>query len=458
MGIMRRKSFARIVKESETKTLKPTMRTMDLVFLGVGSVIGSGILVLTGEASSKAGPAVIFSFLIAGIACGLTALCYAELASAIPSSGGVYTYSYMSIGEVAAHCMGWCSSGSYIIATAAIASGWSSYFKTLLAGFGINLPQEYITLPSEGGYGNIVAIIAVVLIMFVLVRGTSSSKFVNNILVLIKLSVIVLFVIVGVFYVQPHNWTDNFSPQGFSGVMIGATTVFFAYLGFDTISTSAEETIDPQKSLPRAIMLTLLICTVFYIVVCMVLTGMVPYSDLGKGDALAYVLEVVGENKVAGIVSLGAVIGLLAGTLALMFAAVRVWFTMSRDGLLPAVFSKVNKHGVPGLTTIVLGVVISVLAGFLPLGQLADLANISWIFAFAVVSYSTIVFRKTHPDMKRSFTVPAMPYVPIVSVLMFIALLYGIQGVTWIIFGSWILFGLVIYFAYSVHHSKEKGN
>ena len=232
--------------------------------------------------------------------------------------------------------------------------------------------------------------------------------------------------------------------------------MFFAYLGFDTISTSAEETVNPQKALPRAIIITLLICTVFYIIVCLVITGMVPFRQLGKGDALAYVLGVVGQDKVAGIVSLGAVIGLLSGPLGTMFAAVRILFTMSRDGLLPKKLSSLNKGGVPGPTTIGVGLLMAVLTGFLPLGQLADLANVSYIIAFMLVSYSMFVIRREYPNVKRGFTMPGMPYLPIVSILLFIVLLYGIQFSTWIIFGCWILVGLVIYFAYSVKHSKEK--
>ena len=456
MRIFRKKTLERIIGESSKKTLKPTMRTMDLILLGVGSVIGSGILVLTGEASSKAGPSVIFSFLIAGLACGLTALCYAELSSTILSSGSVYTYSYMTLGEIVAHSMGWLLGGSYIIAGAAIANGWSSYFKNLLEGFGVKIPRELTSLPSEGGYGNLFAISVVLLIMIVLFKGTSSSKFVNNFMVIIKIAVIVLFVLVGVFYVKPHNWTNDFAPQGLSGIMVGATTVFFAYLGFDTISTSAEETINPQKSLPRAIIITLLICTAFYIIVCLVLTGMVPYSQLGKGDALAYVLEAVGQDKIAGIISLGAVIGLLAGPLATMFASIRILFTMSRDGLLPKKLTELNKNGVPGSATIGVGILMALLTGFLPLGQLADLANLSWILAFTLVSYSTIVIRKQYPNAKRGFTMSGMPYLPIISILLFIVLLYGIQLFTWIIFGCWILVGLVIYFSYSMKHSVEK--
>ena len=442
--------------ESEKKTLRPTLRTMDLILLGIGSVIGSGILVLTGEAASKAGPSVIFSFLIAGLACGLTALCYAELSSTIPSSGSVYTYSYITLGEIVAHCMGWLLAGSYIIAGAAIANGWSSYFKSLLEGFGIILPKKFTTLPSEGGYGNILAITVVLLIMIVLFKGTNSSKFVNNLMVAVKIIVILLFVLVGVFYITPTNWTDNFAPQRNVRDNDRCYNSVFAYLGFDTISTSAEETINPQKALPRAIIITLLICTVFYIMVCLVITGMVPFSQLGKGDALAYVLGVVGQDKVAGIVSLGAVIGLLSGPLGTMFAAVRILFTMSRDGLLPKKLSSLNKSGVPGSTTIGVGLLMAILTGFLPLGQLADLANVSYIIAFMLVSYSMFVIRREYPDVKRGFIMPGMPYLPIISILLFIVLLYGIQFLTWIIFGCWILVGLAIYFAYSINHSKER--
>ena len=442
MQIFRKKTLARVLGESGKRSLRPTLRTLDLILLGIGSVIGSGILVLTGEAASKSGPSVIFSFLIAGLACGLTALCYAELSSMIPSSGSVYTYSYITLGEVVAHCMGWLLAGSYIIAGAAIANGWSSYFKSLLEGFGIIIPKEFTTLPSEGGYGNILAMAVVLLIMIVLFKGTNSSKFVNNFMVAIKIIVILLFVFVGMFYVTPTNWTDNFAPQGISGIMIGATTVFFAYLGFDTISTSAEETINPQKALPRAIIITLFLCTVFYIVVCLVITGMVPFTQLGKGDALAYVLGEVGQGKLAGVVSLGAVIGLLSGPLGTMFAAVRVLYTMSRDGLLP--------------TTIGVGILMSLLTGFLPLGQLADLANVSYIIAFALVSYSTFAIRRDYPNVKRGFIMPGMPYLPILSILLFIVLLSGIQLSTWIIFGCWILLGLIIYFSYSMNHSIEK--
>ena len=279
---------------------------------------------------------------------------------------------------------------------------------------------------------------------------------VNNLMVAAKVGIVILFIVVGAFYVEPTHWTNNFAPTGFKGVMLAATTVFFAYLGFDAISTSAEETINPEKALPKAIIITMIVCTAFYILVCLVLTGVVEYSRLGTGDALAFVLEEVGQNKVAGIVSLGAVIGLMAGILSFMYAGIRITYTIARDGLLPKGLTKVNANKVPSTVTWGLGILTAVLAGFLPLGNLADLANVASIIAFALVSYTTIVFYKKFPDLKRGFKVPGMPVLPIISIVLFGALLYSVTLTTWIIFIVWIIVGMIIYFTFSYKNSKLK--
>ncbi|MGX7111258.1 amino acid permease [Gemella cuniculi] len=455
MSVFRKKSIDSILEDASKKTFNPTMKTMDLVLFGIGAIIGSGILVLTGKASSEAGPAVVFSFLIAGLACCLAALCYAELASTIPSSGSTYTYLYVSVGEIIAYLVGWVLIGGYVLTSATVANGWSSYFSRLLAGLGLEIPTKFMTLPNAGGYGNMPALCIVLLITFILSKGTSSSKLVNNLMVAAKVGIVILFIIVGAFYVEPTHWTNNFAPTGFSGVMLAATTVFFAYLGFDAISTSAEETINPEKAIPRAIIITMIVCTAFYILVCLILTGVVPYTELGTGDALAYVLEAVGQNKVAGVVSLGAVIGLMAGILSFMYAGIRITYTVARDGLLPKQLTKVNKNKVPSVTWGI-GILTAVLAGFLPLGQLADLANVASIISFALVSYTTIVFNKKYPDLKRGFRVPGMPYLPMISIVLFVALLYSITLTTWKIFIVWIIVGLVIYYVFSYKNSKLK--
>lgn len=454
MSIFRKKPIEAILKESGNKTVTPTMNTIDLILFGIAAIVGGGILVLTGVASSKAGPSVIFSFLIAGIACGLAALCYAEMASAVPSSGSTYTYTYLSMGEFVAHSIGWVLIGGYVLTSATVANGWSKYFVSLLSGFGIDIPEQFTKLPADGGYGNIPALCVVLLMTFIVSKGTKSSKTTNNILAAVKIGIVVLFVVVGAFYVEPTNWTANFAPAGVEGVMLGATTVFFAYLGFDAISTSAEETINPQKSLPRAIIITILICTAFYVIVCLVLTGMIPYERLGIGNALAFALNEVGQTKVAGMISAGAVVGLMAGVLSFIYASVKITYTMARDGLLPKQLTKVNNKEIPSMLTWGLGILTALLSGFLPLGQLAELANVASIISFAIVSYAIIVFRKSNPEAKRGFKVPAVPLIPIISIVLFLALLYSVTATTWLICLVWFVLGSIVYFTYSKNNSK----
>lgn len=457
MKLFRKKSLSSIIAENEQKSFNPIMKTMDLVLFGIAAIVGSGVMVLTGVASASAGPAVIFSFLLAGLACTIVALCYAEMASAIPSSGSTYTYMYVVLGELIAYKIGWVLVGGYVLTAAAIANGWSKYFNSLLTGLGIDLGQKFTTIPQAGGIGNIPAILAILLLTVLLTRGNSESKVVNNILAFIKIFIVLLFIVVGAFYINVENWTKDFAPAGFSGVMVGATTVFFAYLGLDAISTSAEETINPEKTLPKAILITMAICTALYIAVCLVLTGAVPYNQLGTGNALVYVLNEVGQSKVAWLISLGATIGLMAGILSFMYAAVRIAFTMARDGLLPKSLAKVNSNQVPNTLTWLVGLLTAFFAGFLPLGQLSEIATVAAIIAFMLVAYVTIKFRKSCPDAKRSFKVPAMPLLPGLAIVIFIFLLVtSVTATTWIITISWMLIGLVVYFTYSIKNSKIK--
>lgn len=454
MNIWRKKDVTSVLDENEHSSVTPTMSTFDLVLFGVGAIIGSGIMVLTGIASAEAGPAVIFSFLIAGAACGLAGLCYAEMASTVPSSGSTYTYTYLAVGELVAHCIGWVLVGGYILTAATIASGWSGYFTSLLNGFGIHLSKAWLTIPANGGYGNYPAMLVVLLITALLSRGTSSSKFVDDILVLIKVGIIILFIVVGAFFIHPINWTAHFAPSGFSGVMGAATTVFFTYLGFDAISTSAEDAKNPQQSLPRAIIITLVVCTLLYMVVCLVMTGVVPYSTLGHGDALAFVMRSIHQGLVAEVISFGAVIGLMAGILSFVYASVRISNEMATDGLLPMRLAKRNSNGVPVYFTWGVGILTALLTAYLPLTQLADLANVASILAFTLVCYATIAFRKRYPELPRGFAMPAVPFLPILAIIIFISLLWSIKATTWLIFLAWLAIGLVIYFAYSYRHSR----
>lgn len=457
MSIFRKKSLVSILEENKSRAFKPTMKTLDLVLFGIAAIVGSGVMVLTGVASASAGPAVIFSFLLAGLACTIVALCYAEMASAVPSSGSTYTYMYVALGEIIAYMVAWILLGGYILTSAAVANGWSNYFNSLLTSLGIDLPSNLTTIPSEGGIGNIPAVIVILLLTIILTRGSSESKMLNNILAIIKIGIVLLFITVGFMHVNVENWTNNFAPSGASGVMIGATTVFFAYLGIDAISTAAEEVINPQKTLPKGILIIMLICTTMYILVCLVLTGVVPYDTLGKGNALVYVLNQVGQTKVASVISLGATLGLTAGVLSFIYASVRIAYTMARDGLLPKPLTNLNKNQVPNALTWIVGSMTAIFAGFLPLGQLSEIANVASMIAFMLVAYATLKFRKTHPEVKRGFKVPAMPLIPVLAILIFgILLVTTVTTTTWLITLAWLAIGMSIYFVYSIKNSKEK--
>ncbi|MCY8918385.1 amino acid permease [Bacillus atrophaeus] len=456
-SLFRKKPLDTLLAQSQTKSLSRSLSAFDLVLLGIGCVIGTGIFVITGTvAATGAGPALILSFILAGLACALAAFCYAEFSSSIPVSGSVYTYSYATLGELLAFLIGWDLMLEYVIALAAVATGWSSYFQSLLAGFHLHIPAALTGAPgsSPGAVFNLPAAVIILIITAIVGRGVKESTRFNNVIVLMKIAIILLFIIVGIGYVKPDNWSP-FMPFGINGVIASAATVFFAYLGFDAVSNASEEVKNPQKNMPIGIIGALAICTILYIAVSLVLTGMMPYTQLNVGDPVSFALKFVGQDQLAGIISVGAIVGITTVMLALLYAQVRLTFAMSRDGLLPALFAKVHPtFKTPFQNTWLTGIVAAGIAGFINLGTLAHLVNMGTLAAFTVISIAVIVLRKKHPDITASFRVPFVPVVPIISAGLCLYLASSLPGVTWLSFVIWIAVGAVVYFLYSKKHSQ----
>lgn len=451
------------ISNNPSTPLNRVLGAFDLTMLGVGAIVGTGIFVLTGVAAANyAGPALILSFIIAGLACTFAALCYSEFASMIPESGSAYTYSYVAFGEIIAWILGWDLVLEYGLASAAVASGWSGYFQGLLAGFGIYLPK-YMTSafnPSVGTLIDIPAVLIVFIITLVLLRGIQESSKLNMVMVFIKVAVVLLFIFVGVWYVKPENWIP-FTPYGFSGITTGAAVVVFAYFGFDAVSTAAEEVKNPQRNLPIGIISALGICTILYIIVSLILTGIVPYTELNVKDPVAFALSFINQNWAAGFVSLGAIIGITTVLMVMMFGQSRLFYAMSKDGLLPTSMQKVSSNKqVPIVSTWVTSVLVAIFAGLVPLNQLAELTNIGTLFAFTTVSLGIIVLRMKQPDLKRGFKTPLVPIIPGLAIIFCIYLMLQLSTFTWRGFVVWLILGLVIYFVYGYRHSKlnEKNN
>ncbi|MDO7347735.1 amino acid permease [Bacillus stercoris] len=455
-SLFRKKSLETLSAQSKSKSLARTLSAFDLTLLGIGCVIGTGIFVITGTvAATGAGPALIISFILAGLACALAAFCYAEFSSSIPISGSVYSYSYVTLGELLAFLIGWDLMLEYVIALSAVATGWSSYFQSLLAGFNLHLPAALTGAPGStpDAVFNLPAAVIILLITAIVSRGVKESTRFNNVIVLMKIAIILLFIIVGIGYVKPDNWSP-FMPFGMKGVILSAATVFFAYLGFDAVSNASEEVKNPQKNMPVGIISALAVCTVLYIAVSLVLTGMMPYAKLNVGDPVSFALKFVGQDTVAGIISVGAIIGITTVMLALLYAQVRLTFAMSRDGLLPGLFAKVHpSFKTPFRNTWLTGIVAAGIAGFINLGTLAHLVNMGTLAAFTVISIAVIVLRKKHPEIKASFRVPFVPVVPIISAGICLWFMYSLPGITWLSFVIWIAVGTLVYFLYSRKHS-----
>jgi len=453
MNLFRKKELT----SSTTTPLNRVLGAFDLTMLGVGAIVGTGIFVLTGVASALyAGPALILSFIIAGLACTFAALCYSEFASMIPQSGSAYTYSYVAFGEVIAWILGWDLILEYGLASAAVASGWSGYFQSLLTGFNIHLPTFMTSAfsPADGTYIDVPAIVIVFIITLLLTRGTKESSKWNTILVMIKLAVVLLFIFVGVWYVKPSNWVP-FTPFGFSGVTTGAAVVIFAYFGFDAVSTAAEEVKNPQKNLPIGIISALVVCTFLYIIVSLILTGIIPYTELNVKDPVSFALSFIHQDWAAGFVSLGAIIGITTVLMVMMFGQTRLFYAISKDGLLPKSLHKVSKKThVPVTSTWVTSGIVAIFAGFVPLDRLAELTNIGTLFAFSTVSVGILVLRYTQPNLKRGFKTPFVPLIPSLAVIFCVYLMLQLSSFTWKGFVVWLVIGLIIYGVYGYKHSN----
>ncbi|GAB6140619.1 amino acid permease [Methylosoma difficile] len=436
----------------------------DLAFLGIGAIIGTGIFVLTGiAAATQAGPAVILSFIIAGFACAFAALSYAELSAAVGGCGSAYGYSYAAFGELFAFIIGWDLLLEYGISVAAVANGWAGYFCNALTAIGWPMPDMLTKAPKLGGLINLPASLIILMLMGLLIIGVKHSARVNNVMVVVKLITISIFIGVAVFNVNPDNW-QPFMPFGWfetlpdgktTGVLAGASLVFFAYVGFDAVSTAAEEAKNPQKDLPFGIVTSLGFCTLIYIAVSALLTGVVHYTDLNVSSPVAHALTLLGFNWASALISTGVIAGLTTVMLVLYYGLTRIIFAMSRDGLFSPMFSVVNtKTQTPVRVIVICGVIMSLIAGFMPLGDLAELVNIGTLAAFVLVCLGVIVLRITQPDMPRPFRSPFSPLFPILGMLSCGALMAFLPSMTWLRFVIWLVIGLIVYAVYSFHHSK----
>lgn len=454
MSPFRVKPIETMLEDAHANPLKKSLSAFDLTLLGIGCIIGTGIFVLTGVAAATyAGPAIMLSFVLSGLACAFAALSYAELAAMVPVAGSAYTYSYAALGEVIAWIIGWDLALEYTVGASAVAAGWSAYFTGLLKAGGIELPKYLTAVPADGGLVNLPAIGIVAVLTTLLVIGTKQTAGFNKILVFIKLGAVLLFLFLATPHVNPANWSP-FLPFGWSGVVGGAAIVFFAYIGFDAVSTAAEEARHPNKDVPIGIIASLLVCTVLYIAVAAVLTGVVPYTQLNNAEPVAFALRSIGNNMGGALVAVGAICGITTVLLVMIYGQSRVAFAMSRDGLLPQSICKVHpKYGTPYLMTLFTGIVVSLLSGFLPIGVIAELCNIGTLFAFSLVAIGVSVLRKTQPNLHRPFRCPALHIVAPLAVILSAYLMLNLPLATWIRFGVWFVIGMGVYFFYSRHHS-----
>ncbi len=459
MSLFRTKNLDDMIAHSKKPGgLAKVLGPFDLVLMGIGAIVGTGIFVLTGTGALTAGPALSLSFVVAAVACCFAALCYAEFASTVPVAGSIYTYSYATLGELAAWMIGWDLLLEYGLAAAAVSVGWSGYFQSLLAGFGITLPAALSAapgaLPGVTTFINLPALVIMLLLTAMLGWGVRESARLNNIMVAIKVGVVLLFIIFGARHVQPANW-QPYMPFGYHGMLSAAALVFFAFIGFDAVTSAAEEVKKPSRDLPIGIIGSLAVCAVLYVVVSAIMTGIVPYQKfLGVDHPVSLALQYAGENWIAGFVDLGAILGMTTVILVMAFGQTRIIFAMSRDGLLPKRLSTVHpRFHTPFFATWLVGIVFGLIAAVIPLNILAELINIGTLAAFTMVSIAVVVLRKRRPDLPRAFRCPGVPYVPALAVILCVGLMTFLSWVTWVAFTIWLVIGLVIYFGYARRRS-----
>ena len=439
---------------AENSGMAKTLGAVDLILLGIGCVIGTGIFVLTGVAAAKyAGPAVTISFILSGLACALAGLAYAEFSSIVPASGSAYTYTYASLGEFIAFIVGWNLILEYTVTASAVASGWSGYVTGLLQSAGIEVSHALTHVPADGGVINVPAILITLLLTFFLIRGTQESTKLNRILVFIKLAAVFIFLLLAGPHVDTANW-QPFMPFGASGIAAGAAIVFFAYIGFDAVATSAEECKNPARDLPIGIIGSLVVCTALYVIVAGVLTGVVPYTELNNPEPVAFALRYIGYNLGSAVVGVGAIAGITTVLLVLLYGQARIFFAMSRDGMVPARVCKIHKrYHTPYIVTVLGAIFVSLIAGFAPIGLIAEMANIGTLSAFLVAAIGVMVLRVTKPDVPRAFRCPLVWLVAPLAVLACGYLMAHLPFDTWIRFLVWCAFGCLVYFGYSYQHS-----